>query len=156
LILTKDNNVNETHELHDIRKIIEEKISIEDVFKSIQNNSVGATVLFVGTVRNFNEVGTVVGMYYESYTKMAEERIQVIIDDAKQRWNINCKVLHRIGELEVGDVSVVIAVSSFHRRDAFDACQYIVERIKHEVQIWKKERLNGGDDRWVKGYITEK
>ena len=67
--------------------------------------------------------------------------MQIIIDYAKQKWNINCKLLHRIGDLEVGDVSVVVAVSSFHRHEAFDACQYLVERIKREVQIWKKERF---------------
>lgn len=156
MIQTKDNNVKEKHELPEVQKITEKKISIDEILKSIQDNSVGATVLFIGTVRNFNEVDTVVGMYYESYTGMAEERMQIIIDDAKQKWNINCKLLHRIGDLKVGDVSVVVAVSSFHRHDAFDACQYLIERIKREVQIWKKERLIGGDERWVKGYLTEK
>src|SRR6476660_7246322 len=156
MIQTKDNNVKEKHELPEVQKITEKKISIEEILKSIQDNSVGATVLFIGTVRNFNEVDTVVGMYYESYTGMAEERMQIIIDDAKQKWNINCKLLHRIGDLEVGDVSVVVAVSSFHRHEAFDACQYLVERIKREVQIWKKEKFIGGNERWVKGYLTEK
>ena len=156
MIQTKDNNVREKHELPEVQKITEKTIFIEEILKSIQDNSVGATVLFIGTVRNFNEVDTVVGMYYESYTGMAEERMQIIIDDAKQKWNINCKLLHRIGDLEVGDVSVVVAVSSFHRHEAFDACQYLVERIKREVQIWKKERFIGGNERWVKGYLTEK
>ncbi len=132
MILANDNSVNDKHELYEIQRITEGEISIEDTFKSIQDNSVGATVLFVGTVR----------------------RMQIIINDARQKWNIKCKVLHRIGELEVGDVSVVVAVSAFHRHDAFNACQYILERIKREVQIWKKERLSGGDERWVKGYLT--
>lgn len=156
MIQTKDNNVNEKHEFHEIEKITEKNISIEEILKSVRDNSVGATVLFIGTVRNFSEVDTVVGIHYESYTKMAEERMQIIIDDAKQKWNINYKLLHRIGDLEVGDVSVVVAVSSFHRHDAFDACQYLIERIKREVPIWKKERFIGGDERWVKGYLTEK
>jgi molybdopterin synthase catalytic subunit len=155
MIHSKDDNVKEKHELHEIQKITEKEISIEEILDSIRDNDVGATVLFIGTVRNFGEVDTVVNMYYESYTKMAEERIQIIVDDAKQKWNINCRLLHRIGDLEVGDVSVVVAVSSSHRHDAFDACQYLIERIKREVPIWKKERLIGGGERWVKGYITE-
>lgn len=155
MIHSKDDNVKEKHELHEIQKITEKEISIEEILDSIRHNDVGATVLFIGTVRNFGEVDTVVNMYYESYTKMAEERIQIIVDDAKQKWNINCRLLHRIGDLEVGDVSVVVAVSSSHRHDAFDACQYLIERIKREVPIWKKERLIGGGERWVKGYITE-
>lgn len=155
MIHGKDDNVKEKHELHEIQKITEKEISIEEILDSIRHNDVGATVLFIGTVRNFGEVDTVVNMYYESYTKMAEERIQIIVDDAKQKWNINCRLLHRIGDLEVGDVSVVVAVSSSHRHDAFDACQYLIERIKREVPIWKKERLIGGGERWVKGYITE-
>ncbi|HEY7571254.1 MAG TPA: molybdenum cofactor biosynthesis protein MoaE [Nitrososphaeraceae archaeon] len=156
MISANDNSVNDKQELYEIQRITGGEISIEDTFKSIQDNSVGATVLFVGTVRNFNEADIVVGMYYESYITMAEERMQIIINDARQKWNIRCKVLHRIGELKVGDISVVVAVSAFHRHDAFDACQYIIERIKREVQIWKKERLSGGDERWVKGYLTEK
>lgn len=155
MIHSKDDNVKEKNELHEIQKITEKEISIEEILDSIRHNDVGATVLFIGTVRNFGEVDTVVNMYYESYTKMAEERIQIIVDDAKQKWNINCRLLHRIGDLEVGDVSVVVAVSSSHRHDAFDACQYLIERIKREVPIWKKERLIGGGERWVKGYITE-
>jgi molybdopterin synthase catalytic subunit len=155
MIQNKDDNVKEKHELHEIQKITEKEISIKEILDSIRDNDVGATVLFIGTVRNFSEVDTVVNMYYESYTKMAEERIQIIIDDAKQKWNINCRLLHRIGDLEVGDVSVVVAVSSSHRHDAFDACQYLIERIKREAPIWKKERLIGGGERWVKGYITE-
>ncbi|MFZ0327832.1 MAG: molybdenum cofactor biosynthesis protein MoaE [Nitrososphaeraceae archaeon] len=155
MIQNKDDNVKEKHELHEIQKITEKEISIKEILDSIRDNDVGATVLFIGTVRNFSEVDTVVNMYYESYTNMAEERIQIIIDDAKQKWNINCRLLHRIGDLEVGDVSVVVAVSSSHRHDAFDACQYLIERIKREAPIWKKERLIGGGERWVKGYITE-
>jgi molybdopterin synthase catalytic subunit len=155
MIQNKDDNVKEKHELHEIQKITEKEISIKEILDSIRDNDVGATVLFIGTVRNFSEVDMVVNMYYESYTKMAEERIQIIIDDAKQKWNINCRLLHRIGDLEVGDVSVVVAVSSSHRHDAFDACQYLIERIKREAPIWKKERLIGGGERWVKGYITE-
>ena len=155
MIQNKDDNVKEKHELHEIQKITEKEISINEILDSIRDNDVGATVLFIGTVRNFSEVDTVVNMYYESYTKMAEERIQIIIDDAKQKWNINCRLLHRIGDLEVGDVSVVVAVSSSHRHDAFDACQYLIGRIKREAPIWKKERLIGGGERWVKGYITE-
>lgn len=153
---TKGNNVYKKHKFREIEMITEKDISIEKILKSVRDDSVGATVLFIGTVRNFSEVDTVVGMYYESYTRMAEERMQIIIDDAKQKWNINCKLLHRIGDLEVGDVSMVVAVSSFHRHEAFDACQYLVERIKREVQIWKKERFIGGNERWVKGYLTEK
>ena len=145
MIQNKDDNVKERHELHEIQKITEKEISIKEILDSIRDNDVGATVLFIGTVRNFSEVDTVVNMYYESYTKMAEERIQIIIDDAKQKWNINCRLLHRMGDLEVGDVSVVVAVSSSHRHDAFDACQYLIERIKRAAPIWKKERLIGGE-----------
>lgn len=145
----------EKHQSNETQKITEKEISIKEILESVKGNDVGATVLFIGTVRSFSEVDTIINMHYESYTKMAEERMQIIIDEAKQKWNINCRLVHRIGDLEVGDISVAVAVSSSHRHDAFDACQYLIERIKREVQIWKKERLLGGDERWVKGYFTE-
>lgn len=145
----------EKHQSNEIQKITEKEISIKEILESVRGNDVGATVLFIGTVRSFSEVDTIISMHYESYTKMAEERMQIIIDEAKQKWDINCRLVHRIGDLEVGDISVAVAVSSSHRHDAFDACQYLIERIKREVQIWKKERLLGGDERWVKGYFTE-
>jgi molybdopterin synthase catalytic subunit len=113
----------------------------------------GATVLFVGTVRDNSEAGDVDLILYEAYVPMAERRMLEIEDEVRRLWPVNdVKLLHRIGKLRVGDVSVVVAVSSPHRGEAFEACRHAIERIKHDVPIWKKERLASGREVWVEGH----
>ena len=109
----------------------------------------GATASFVGTMRDFNEGDVVKGMTLEYYPGMTENQIEKICTTAASRWTIiETLVIHRAGKLEVGEPIVLVAVWSAHRGDAFDACRYIMEQLKHNAPFWKKEKLESGE-RWV-------
>ena len=122
------------------------------VMESVQDDSAGGTVLFLGTVRNVNEGEAVTGLRYEVYEAMAEKKLKEIEERVMRRWPVKkLAMVHRYGDLEVGEVSVAVAVSSEHRGDAFDACRYAIDTIKTSLPLWKKEKLKGGKEGWVKG-----
>jgi molybdopterin synthase catalytic subunit len=112
----------------------------------------GGTVLFTGTVRDHSAAGEVSGLHYEAWEEQAEALLRTIGEELFSRWPV-CKaaLLHRIGHLEVGEVSVVVCCSAPHRSDAFEAARHAIERIKHDVPIWKKEQLATGEAQWVMG-----
>ena len=119
--------------------ISEHPIDVEMLLANVRDDSAGATVLFLGTVRNHNADNSVSGIYYEAYIKMTEEAMAKIEAEAVKRWNLKkFAAVHRVGNLKVGEVSVAIAVSSEHRAEAFEAGRYAIDRIKTEVPIWKK------------------
>ena len=136
-----------------IQRITTDKIELENVLKSFDiDEESGAIVSFSGSVRNFSANGSVKGIYYEAYLGMAEEKIKDIENTVKNKWKIRkLKIIHRIGELSIGDKSIVIVVSSSHSKDAFEACKFILNRIKHEVPIWKREILSDGKTKWLEG-----
>ena len=138
------------------RHITSRKISIPAVLRSVEDDGAGAVVLFLGTVRNTSEAGSVEEINYESYSAMAEKRLAEIEANARRVWPIRAiRILHRIGRLRVGEVSLAVAISAPHRAEAYDASRHIIERIKHEVPIWKKEKLTGGSEVWVEGRRME-
>ena len=109
----------------------------------------GATAVFVGTMRDFNEGDVIKGMTLEHYPGMTEKQIEKICNNALSRWAIiDSLVIHRVGVLEIGEPIVLVAVWSAHRGDSFDACRYIMEELKHNAPFWKKEKLESGE-RWV-------
>jgi len=137
-----------------IQRITSKEINIQKIIKDIANSSgkSGAIVLFIGTVRNYGKKGKVVSMTYESYISMAEEKIKSIEQYALKKWKINnIKIMHRIGKLKVGTNSIVIAISTSHSKEAYRANKFILEKIKKEVPIWKKEELADGQEMWVDG-----
>ncbi len=109
----------------------------------------GGINVFIGTVRNNTKGKEVLFLEFEAYEPMAISEMNKIAYEAKNKWNLQ-KVLihHRIGKLSIGQIPVIIAVSSPHRNDAFTACQYIIDTLKKTVPIWKKEYFNGGEV-WV-------
>ncbi len=109
----------------------------------------GAVVTFEGVTRNFTGERKVLFLEYEAYRPMADKMLAQVADEMKRRWNIeDVAIAHRLGRLEIGDVSLVVAVGSPHRKEAFEACQYSIDRIKQIVPIWKKEFFEGGEV-WV-------
>jgi len=115
------------------------------LLENVKDEAAGATVLFLGTVRNHNDDYAVSGIYYEAYAKMAYEAMAKIEAEAIKRWKLKkFAAVHRIGDLKIGEVSVAIAVSSEHRAEAFEAGRYAIDRIKTEVPIWKKEMRGDG------------
>lgn len=110
----------------------------------------GATAVFVGTMRDFNQGDTVRDMYLEHYPGMTEKQLQQIIADAERQWMLlHTLVVHRIGAVLPDETLVLVAVWSAHRGDAFDACRFIMESLKSKAPFWKKERLLSGEERWV-------
>ncbi len=132
--------------------ISQHPIDVEMLLANAQDDSAGATVLFLGTVRNHNDDNAVSGIYYEVYIRMAEEAIAKIEVEAVKRWNLKkFAAVHRVGNLKIGEASVAIAVSSEHRAEAFEAGRYAIDRIKTEVPIWKKEIISGKGGIWTQG-----
>jgi len=112
----------------------------------------GAVVLFVGTVRDHAEGRRVSGMGYEAYASMAEAVLSDIVDEAAAQWGTDhVAAAHRTGELDLGEASVAIAVSTAHRVDAYEASRFIIEQIKVRLPVWKHEHFVEGDSRWVPG-----
>ena len=124
------------------------------LLEKIKDNSAGATVLFLGSVRNQSEGTTVSAIYYEAYVRMALETMSKIEAEAFERWNLKrFAAVHRVGELKIGEVSVAIGVSAEHRAEAFEAGQYAIDKVKAEAPIWKKETTGDGNSFWAEGKI---
>ena len=112
----------------------------------------GAIAIFLGTTRaETNEAGRrLVALDYEAYREMAQQQMHALAEEAKRRWPIlRLAVLHRVGRVEIGQPSVLIAVSTPHRAEAFEACRFLIDRIKAEATIWKKEVWEDGSSSWV-------
>jgi molybdopterin synthase catalytic subunit len=110
----------------------------------------GATNLFIGTMRDFNEGDRVKGMNLEHYPGMTEKQLALVVAEAEKQWSLlDSLVIHRVGEVYPDDVLVFVAIWSVHRGDAFDASRYIMEQLKTSVPFWKKEILTDDNSRWV-------
>jgi molybdopterin synthase catalytic subunit len=134
--------------------ITREPIDTGEVMGLVGAPEDGATLLFLGVVRDHNEGQKVVGIHYDAYTAMAEGVLAEIAREAAERLHTDrIAVVHRIGELRVGEASVAIAVSSPHRAEVFDAARYIIEEIKRRLPVWKEERYSEGEARWLDGEI---
>ena len=113
------------------------------------SQSVGAITTFTGTVRNLNLGDQVGGLFLEHYPGMTEKALQAIVDEAQQRWTLQAvRLIHRIGQLHPGDQIVFVGVTSAHRKEAFAACEFIMDYVKTRAPFWKKETTPDGD-RWV-------
>lgn len=125
--------------------------SIADEIALLEQDNVsdGALVTFSGRVRNQNLGENVTGLYLEHYPQMTEKSLAKIIEQAKNRWKINrVRVIHRIGQLNVGEQIVFVGVTSPHRGDAFAAAEFIMDFLKVKAPFWKKETTNQGD-KWL-------
>jgi molybdopterin synthase catalytic subunit len=114
----------------------------------------GASLLFLGVVRDHADGRPVTGMHYDAYAEMAESVLAQIVDEAALKLGTDRLVVaHRTGELSIGEVSVAIAASSPHRAESFDATRYVIEEIKRRLPVWKKEQYADGSDSWVVGTV---
>jgi len=121
----------------------------EELLAQARNPASGALVLFSGEARNHNRGRPVLGLEYEVYKPMAEKHIRRIVADALERWELNfAACVHRAGRTEVLESAVVVVTSSAHRSEAYEANRYIIDRVKHEVPIWKKELYADGESVW--------
>ncbi len=119
---------------------------------AVQDRTAGGVVTFLGTVRNHSpgKVG-VTHLVYEAYDELVEEKILEIVAEARQKWElVAVRVGHRLGLVEVGEVSVGVAVSAAHRTEAFAAARYLIDELKRRAPIWKQEHWLGGEE-WIEG-----
>jgi len=127
-------------------------IDTEALLEEVRRSGSGATVLFLGTVRDHSEGKTgVTHLDYEVYAEMVEPKISEVVSDAAARWPLLAAVVeHRSGVVSLSEASVAVAVSSAHRADAFDAAEFIIDELKQTAPIWKKEHWPGGAE-WSQG-----
>lgn len=130
-------------------KITAKPIDVHKVIDTASSLGAGAVNVFIGTVRDQAHDKKVVWLEYEAYESMAVAETRKIIDEAAHRWNLlGWAVSHRVGTLKPGEVAVVVAVSSKHRKESFEACQFIIDELKMKVPIFKKEVFEDGEE-WV-------
>ena len=124
-------------------------IDPEAVINLVKTADSGAINVFIGTVRNKTQNREVVKLEFEAYESMAIKELNKIVSQVKARWPINeMAIHHRVGELDIGDIPVVIAVSTPHRKQGFEACEFAIDTLKQSVPIWKKEIFADGEE-WV-------
>ena len=127
----------------------ETTLSTQECVDFVASDSAGGTTVFIGTVRNKTKGKTVVRLEFEAYPPMAISEMKKIAEQAKEKWNAEkiC-IHHRTGVLDIGEIPVIIAVATPHRKAAFEACQYCIDTLKETVPIWKKEIFEDGEV-WV-------
>jgi molybdopterin synthase catalytic subunit len=131
-------------------QLTHEAIDYAALTESVRRPGCGGVVLFLGTVRDLTGDEVTEFLDYEAYPGMAERKLAEIEREARQRWPVGeIALVHRLGRLGVGEVSVAVAVSCPHRAEAFEACRYAIDRLKQVVPIWKKENRPDGTADWV-------
>jgi molybdopterin synthase catalytic subunit len=137
-----------------VAAVTADAIDARTVLDRVRTDEDGAVVVFLGTVRRTNDGRTVTGMRYDAYQEMAERVLSEIAAEAVARWSPSrLAVVHRTGELDIGDVSVAIAVSAPHRAEAFDAARFVIDELKARLPVWKQEHYASGEDRWLDGRV---
>jgi len=116
----------------------------------VRHNNAGAVCTFLGTVREMTGKRRTVELEYEAYSDMALKKMAELEADARKRWPvIDAAIVHRVGRLGLGEVSIVVAVSCPHRGDSFEACRWLIDAFKEVVPIWKRETWDDGQEEWV-------
>ena len=130
-------------------EITHDPLDPQEITARVRSEANGAVVTFLGTTRRFTGGREVLHLEYEAYRPMADNKLAEIAQEMRERWSVeDVSIVHRLGRLEIQDISLVVAVASPHRKEAFAACQYSVDRIKQTVPIWKKEFFEDGEV-WV-------
>jgi molybdopterin synthase catalytic subunit len=131
-------------------RLTTEVIDYHALTQAVRRPRCGAVVTFLGTVRDLTDGRVTQALDYEAYPGMAEKKMAEIEHDTRTRWPVgDMMMVHRLGHLGVGEVSVAVAVSCPHREQAFEACRHAIDRLKELVPIWKKENWDDGTTEWV-------
>jgi molybdopterin synthase catalytic subunit len=131
-------------------RLTHDNIDYHALTELVRRPHCGAVVTFLGTVRDLTDGRVTAALDYEAYPGMAEKKMAEIEQETRSRWPVGEIVMvHRLGHLDVGEVSVAVAVSCPHRGEAFEACRYAIDRLKELVPIWKKENWADGSTEWV-------
>ena len=140
----------------DLFIVTAEELDPKRLTDAVRTDESGAVTLFHGVARNNSEGRAVRALEYEAHESLAEKKLREVGDEVRQRFDIDgIGVHHRMGRVEIGETSLLVAVSSAHRREAFEACHFAVDRIKQTVPIWKKEIWADGSGDWVAGHSVD-
>jgi molybdopterin synthase catalytic subunit len=136
-------------------RVTSDPLDVQGIARLVQSNDCGAATTFVGLVRDHNVGRRVLWLEYEAYAPLAVKTFERIGSEAEGRWaSVRLALHHRVGRVNVGEASVVIAAASPHRADAFAACRYAIERVKQIAPVWKHEHFEGGDV-WIEGATAD-
>jgi molybdopterin synthase catalytic subunit len=131
-------------------QLTNDEIDFAVLTESVRSRAAGAVVLFLGTVREMTNGLQTTALDYEAFPEMAKSKLEELLVEARNTWPIvEVAIAHRLGRLELGDVSVAVAVSTPHRLQAFEAGKFLIDRLKEVVPIWKKENWADGSTEWV-------
>jgi molybdopterin synthase catalytic subunit len=139
------------------RWITEEALALEPLLQETEDHGSGALIVFYGTVRNTNEGRPVKSMAYEAHVSMAEKVLRELEQEVIEKFNArHCRIIHRIGHLELGEPSVIIVVRSAHRADGYAGSRYAIDELKQRAPIWKEEHYADGDSQYLDGVPLRK
>ena len=131
-------------------EITEAPIEFAAVAERVRSDLAGAVCVFLGTVREMTGERRTASLEYEAYPVMAARKMEELEAEARRRWPIiEVVIVHRVGHLDLGEISVAVAVSTAHRGHAFEACRWLIDTLKEVVPIWKKELWADGTEEWV-------
>jgi len=149
-------DVASTFTVEELQTITQQPIDIVRLLEQAHHPKAGGIVLFSGEVRDHHAGKDVLYLEYEAHVPLAEKMIREIVQAAKEKWNLNhAAAVHRIGKLEISESAVVVVTAHAHRKQAYEANQYIIDRIKHEAPIWKCEHYSDGSYEWSKGCLDK-
>lgn len=136
------------------KHITDKKIETESLLAEAYHQAAGAVVLFLGNIRNHHLGDAVDQVHYEAHLKMADISIATILAEAQQKWELHyAHSVHRVGTLTVTETAVIVLTACSHRQQSYEANRYIIDRIKKESPIWKREALQDGSQRWSEGNV---
>lgn len=134
----------------EMARLTYDPIDYHALTEAVRTAQAGAVVLFLGTVRELTDGRRTVALDYEAYPEMALRKMEALVVEARRRWPLTgVEVVHRLGHLELGEISVAVAVSAPHRQQAFEAGRFLIDELKAVVPIWKKENWADGQTEWV-------
>ena len=137
-------------------RLTDKPIDVNELLAFVGDPGAGAVATFIGATRNNNEGRSILSLDYEAYPGMAEQEMARLGEEAAARWEVTrVAIVHRTGNVPIGEASVIIAVSAPHRDDAFKACRYAIDELKKRVPIWKKEIYEGGEI-WIGSQTGER
>ena len=130
--------------------LTDKPIDTDQLLSQVGSHRAGAVLLFLGTTREFTNGRRTLSLNYECYSEMALKKLNELATEACQRWNLlGCAMVHRMGHLALGEASIAVAVSAPHRREAFQAGEWLIDTLKQVVPIWKQENWADGTSQWV-------
>lgn len=130
-----------------------EMIAVDNLIDMIDDSGHGAIDCFIGKVRNLHEGKVVRGISYDGHELLMSKTMSEICREAESKWpHTHYAISHYLGDLDVGEISIVIAVSSAHRAESFDACRFVIEAIKKRLPVWKQEHYEDGKSEWLPGH----